>query len=315
MAEEEQAEMDAKEGVSDEKPADKSTMNVQFGNRMGMIQSISLILNAGLMLYAHLGLSATLVANQQRIGTAPGVTNTNTSVCSPADNLLWEGGRDVNKSIDSNFCARNHMFQDRAGCFLDFDCNADCFVKAHGFTPECAECFASIPQCSFDAGCTQFCIADGENVECEECSRPCNDVFYECSGLREPLRTGTSNTSSSLEDDRPSLVGLSNKEVCNAQQEGVDLKSTTQFFDSYEVLFFESIRVSWNNDARLVAVIIVLFSGIWPYAKNIILMLVWYMPMTAQGRLSALKWLRRLGKYTLVDVYVSAESNTNGHDI
>lgn len=40
-----------------------------------------------------------------------------------------------------------------------------------------------------------------------------------------------------------------------------------------------------------------------PYAKNIILILIWYTPMTDSQRSTSLIWLKYLSKYTLVDVY------------
>jgi hypothetical protein len=55
----------------------------------------------------------------------------------------------------------------------------------------------------------------------------------------------------------------------------------------------------------LLAVVVVAFSIVWPYTKNIILLLAWYWPMTERTRTQILLWLRRLGKYALVDVYVS----------
>jgi hypothetical protein len=55
----------------------------------------------------------------------------------------------------------------------------------------------------------------------------------------------------------------------------------------------------------LLAVVVVAFSIVWPYTKNIILLLAWYWPLTERTRTQILLWLRRLGKYALVDVYVS----------
>merc|ERR1719263_2168181 len=47
-----------------------------------------------------------------------------------------------------------------------------------------------------------------------------------------------------------------------------------------------------------------MFSGIWPYLKNVILAIVWYIPMSAESQTSVLLWLSRLSKYTLVDVFL-----------
>jgi hypothetical protein len=70
-------------------------------------------------------------------------------------------------------------------------------------------------------------------------------------------------------------------------------------------------QIAWKNDARLLAVIVVAFSLVWPYTKNVILMFAWYWPMTEHSRTQILLWLRRLGKYTLIDVYVRSCVNNN----
>lgn len=71
----------------------------------------------------------------------------------------------------------------------------------------------------------------------------------------------------------------------------------------YDLTFVDSVRRAWNGDVKLLAFIVVIFSGIWPYAKNIILIIAWYLPMTARQRTWVLLWLKRLSKYTLVDVF------------
>ncbi len=82
-----------------------------------------------------------------------------------------------------------------------------------------------------------------------------------------------------------------------------DLASIDAWYGVYGIRFIQSIKDAWNGDAKLLAVIIVLFSGLWPYVKSIIVLVVWYLPMTVGAQRSALLWLARLSKYTLVDVF------------
>ena len=138
-------------------------------------------------------------------------------------------------------------------------------------------------------------------------------MFDTCSGLPRPNVTFTSGTDSSptVAPSTPAFLGASSllsespEEICERQQENVNAEEVDEFFVVYELMFFQAIKTAWTSDARLLAVIVVLFSGIWPYAKNIILLLAWYLPLTVQQRDRVLTWLRRLGKYTLVDIYVS----------
>jgi hypothetical protein len=83
----------------------------------------------------------------------------------------------------------------------------------------------------------------------------------------------------------------------------VDVDSINRWYEVYQLTFVDSIQKAWNGDAIFLALLIIVFSGIWPYAKNIILIFTWYAPLTVERRDSILTWLLRLSKYTLVDVF------------
>jgi len=80
------------------------------------------------------------------------------------------------------------------------------------------------------------------------------------------------------------------------------LQEVEEWYTSYELTFVGSVQDSWSNGAKFLTVVIVIFSGIWPYLKNVILVMVWYIPMSVESQASVLLWLSRLSKYTLVDV-------------
>lgn len=82
-----------------------------------------------------------------------------------------------------------------------------------------------------------------------------------------------------------------------------DLDAIDKWYTVYNLTFIKSIQDAWTGDAKLLAVIIVLFSGIWPYLKNIILIVIWYTPSSVETQSATLLWLSRLSKYTLVDVF------------
>jgi hypothetical protein len=83
----------------------------------------------------------------------------------------------------------------------------------------------------------------------------------------------------------------------------IDLDSIDEWYVVYKLTFASSIRKAWFGDAKGLAILVIIFSGIWPYAKNLILIYLWYRPMTVEARTSILTWLLRLSKYTLVDVF------------
>jgi len=171
--------------IIEETPAvpTKSSLNSIYGNRIGSLQSLSLLLNAALMVYAHVGLSAVIVSNLQQIeeeGTAvvvpPAGTNL-TGSCTFDDLDIWNAGGDVNKTSQSNWCALQYQ---GSGCLLDKTCTVECFVNVWGYSAPCARCFADIPSCSL-IDCGLICQQDGESEECSVCTVRCffHDVSIE----------------------------------------------------------------------------------------------------------------------------------------
>jgi len=55
---------------------------------------------------------------------------------------------------------------------------------------------------------------------------------------------------------------------------------------------------------RVAAIILILFSGIWPHLKLFILNYYWHSPIKQTSRTSALYWLSTLGKFSIADVFV-----------
>jgi len=82
-----------------------------------------------------------------------------------------------------------------------------------------------------------------------------------------------------------------------------DVAAVEKWYTVYELTFIHSVKDAWIGDAKLLAVIIVLFSGIWPYLKKVIIVIIWYVPTTVERQSATLLWLSRLSKYTLVDVF------------
>lgn len=63
----------------------------------------------------------------------------------------------------------------------------------------------------------------------------------------------------------------------------------------------------WNAGARSLAIMIVIFSGVWPYSKQLVTLFLWFAPprwVSSKRRGSILSWLDVLGKWSMVDVFV-----------
>lgn len=124
----------------------------------------------------------------------------------------------------------------------------------------------------------------------------------------------TTNTNSSrrrrwrnLQSSNTNEDGATGEVVVDAAEDDscndFDVQAIETWYTVYELTFIHSIKDAWNGDAKLLAVIIVLFSGIWPYLKKVIIVIIWYVPMTVERQSATLLWLSRLSKYTLVDVF------------
>jgi hypothetical protein len=76
--------------------------------------------------------------------------------------------------------------------------------------------------------------------------------------------------------------------------------------------FFEfsmafSIVEIWNAGGKELAVMILLFSGVWPYTKQVITLALWFLPPTmvsVSKRGSTFLWLDALAKWSMVDIFV-----------
>ena len=316
-------------------------INSYYGHKIGVYQTLSLLLNAGLMLYAHLGLSAVIYSsrdpsitslldldnsaaadneNSNAGGADASATNdtTTTTMCNEQDIKLWnQSGGQSTRPTQSNYCSRTYTDSSNQLCLVTPSCISECFQSTYGYSELCSNCFAVIPTCSMKNMCTFICAADSFSTECQECNMPCVEEFHLCSGLSKGVvvveevvaeegsvgdtnATALSLSSSSITPPTSSSITQQNVEdTCNIY----DLSAINEWYTAYELTFVRSIKDAWNGDAQVLSIIIVLFSGIWPYAKNIILVIVWYTPMSRKRQREIILWLSRLSKYTLVDVF------------
>mmetsp|Transcript_43887 Transcript_43887/g.78764 ORF Transcript_43887/g.78764 Transcript_43887/m.78764 type:complete len:574 (-) Transcript_43887:175-1896(-) len=275
----------------------KRSINSYYGCKVGLLQTTSLVLNTGLMIYAHIGLSGVVLSSFNPSITSSNSENTvsdfNITSCNEQDEEIWsKNGGQSTLPIQSDFCIRTY----NGGCFTNTTCTESCFKEMHGYSDDCAICFGSLPLCGVNSGCTFICLADSTSAECLECLVPCVEQFNACSDLPEVFENVTIH-----ESDNATMLLLN--EATGNSCNNFDLEAIETWYNVYNLTFVGSVQDSWDNGAKMLACVIVLFSGVWPYAKNIMLLIVWFMPMTVEHQTSALLWLSRLSKYSLVDVF------------
>ena len=72
----------------------------------------------------------------------------------------------------------------------------------------------------------------------------------------------------------------------------------------------------WYAGAKGLAVIIVLFSGVWPYTKILLSLFLWFASPTTyspSSRGAAFQWLDALGKWSMIDIFVLVLSMIGFH--
>ena len=75
----------------------------------------------------------------------------------------------------------------------------------------------------------------------------------------------------------------------------------------FEFSMAKSTIEMWNAGAKSLAILIVIFSGVWPYTKQLVTLVIWFLPTTrvsSDRRGKVLSWLDALGKWSMVDVFV-----------
>jgi hypothetical protein len=77
--------------------------------------------------------------------------------------------------------------------------------------------------------------------------------------------------------------------------------------DFYEFSIAQSTLDMWHAGGEELAALILLFSGIWPYTKQLITVALWFLPpsvVSCTRRGQFLTWLDILAKWSMIDIFV-----------
>mmetsp|Transcript_40149 Transcript_40149/g.84327 ORF Transcript_40149/g.84327 Transcript_40149/m.84327 type:complete len:265 (+) Transcript_40149:101-895(+) len=230
-------------------PPLKRNINSYYGHKIGFLQTLSLTLNAGLMVYAHVGLSAVILSSQDPSLTSSAeaaetndasnlmLSNSNETKCNAQDLELWiKNGGEASRPSQSNYCSRDME------CYLNTGCIETCFEEHWGYSSECSTCFGVIPTCSVVTGCMMVCADDSLGSECNECNTPCIEDLKTCMGFPnvETVPSPIDNTTTILPPPNEAI-----KIGCNA----FDLQAIDKWYNVYDLTFAKSVRDAWNGDA------------------------------------------------------------------
>jgi len=84
-------------------------------------------------------------------------------------------------------------------------------------------------------------------------------------------------------------------------------KSVANVPSVFSFSLISSVKDMWESKAYALALLIAVFSGIWPYTKLLLMLVCWFAPtskVSATRRQSVLEFLDEWGKWSLIDVFV-----------
>ena len=277
-----------------------SLHQLEGSKRASCVISALLLVCTGLILVSHLGLSAQVVTNapppetcagrrRMQQSTRIGRQLQQTTGCNASDDTLYAllGGRGVDPNNYSAFDA----MQDTCGRTCGFamlngpSCATDCIrttspPAAAGtlFSSACASCIGLYGHCSA-VNCTAECIR-GASCACNACvDRECSAAFHLCSGFAVPVDTG----------------------ACTSASGG----SPSNFYYSVggdaDISFISALKSLYEANAPFLATLLLLASGVKPYAECLLLALIWFVPLPARIRGQLLRWINRGSRWSLMD--------------
>eukprot|EP00924_Labyrinthula_sp_SR-Ha-C_P015039 snap_masked-scaffold_9-processed-gene-6.33-mRNA-1 protein AED:0.77 eAED:0.77 QI:0/0/0/0.5/1/1/2/0/573 len=287
---------DVSDQVQEENGANLTSLYMEKSKTTTYLVMLSLLLNAGLMVFSHLGVSAVIFS----------------SIC--PSSIFAECGDDLAPVEDVDLCLNqsdldvlladdglvDNSYADRLAerglsCLGAGSCVAELFETEDGLSSECASCFGSIASCSL-ANCASPCLGGQDSQACVDCSSEfCLPAFEECTGL-DMDRSESEITLRFLQENE--FFG-----EC-IPRDSVDL------WPVFNLTFVNSVDEAWHGDVKALAVFIVAASGIWPYLKNVMMVYVWFKKIekTEHGiERKKVNWVLRpiiiYGKWSLVDVF------------
>lgn len=84
------------------------------------------------------------------------------------------------------------------------------------------------------------------------------------------------------------------------------MESEKFFFINRQYSLLQSIHRMWERNFHFLAVVVFVFSVIFPLLKLFLILVVWFKPFSANHRERMLSLTSNLGKWSMLDVFVTA---------
>eukprot|EP01084_Bolivina_argentea_P140059 246339_1 len=104
------------------------------------------------------------------------------------------------------------------------------------------------------------------------------------------------------------LSSINNANVLSHRVSELDIPNLDDLHLNLNIFHFSlvsSVSDFWQSKAYSLAILIALFSGIWPYVKLLLLLFCWFVPMKQVHREGIIIFLDQMGKLSFIDIFVS----------
>lgn len=254
------------------------------GSRRQSACIVALLLGCtGLIVYSHFGLSAQVITNAPVLPS--GRRRLATNQCSAADEAAFTsgGGRSTDPANPSTFDTM--LATCGASCGLaaiqDATCGTTCVTSTGVYTAACTACIGDYGFCSASQ-CLAQCIG-GVTAACVTCvTTNCAASLYSCTGFTAPSAP-----------QGPSAPGGSGS--------GLPWRNVGGDAD---ITLFTAVHNLYDADAYALGTVLVVASGVKPYAECLMLFLIWFVPLPRRLRGQMLRWINRGSRWSLMDNFL-----------
>ena len=251
------------------------------------------------------------------------------SSCNSTDFVSYQalGGRSLIATERTDF---DNMLLDCARtCVIDASCTEACIAqRGFGFSGPCAGCMYDFNLCSLRRCLTQCLQAlslqtPAAELACFDCTdQQCGGAFLECTGFPSPatpvaappsrppppMPPQVTPTLPPLPPSPPVLPPPPPSPPIPPPPNPPPTIAYRAIGGAGDISFSSSLEKAFEGGAEVFGALILIFSGIWPYVKCLLLLLLWFAPMAARKRSQAIRWTNRLARWSLIDVYAIVRS-------
>jgi len=279
----------------------KSLHQLEKSPKSSALISVVLVVCIGLIVYSHVGLSAQVVTNappppspaECEAATPAAADNMSSAsavllggLCTVGDEALYMqlGRRSPIPFQPSEFDALVNMCSVECSLLALTDggaCVGTCVRVRQSFTSGCMPCIANFSFCSAIT-CFAKCITEID-VDCLICVHEgCTAEWNSCTGFGDVMNFPPS---SSAPRQPPS----------------------SYFWNiggDADIAFFTALDRLVGAGGYALFLLILLGSGVKPYAECIVLFIIWFVPLPRRTRGQTLRWLNRGSRWSLLDMLV-----------